>query len=320
MEYPTLTFCVHPGMKKSVAKEFQLESFNRFFLENPPHTKNVTMDEQFSQLSYALNKDFEITVQSRPQKPKPLKLGITSIVKNSKMLKFETQPIRTYFFGTCYKVQPLFEVTKMVGLFWTVKLKNKVDKPKGVYLYLSSNDTWHGIPRQIWPRYQLSKVYLPFENDFNKLFWRTVHHSYLEGVDNTSECLNSRLQLQKEKNDTKYCDFFSHGLDLPICNSRQELKGMQSIKDKQWFVDCFKLKQATTYKIEHFEPPNFNEPDDSFLLVNIALGSMEQEINEEILIITSQSLIGSIGGSLGMFFGFSFSTVFIYFLNKALNK
>ena len=193
-----------------------------------------------------------------------------------------------------------------------------MDTPKGVYLYLSSNDTWHGIPRQIWPRYQLSKVYLPFENDFNKLFWRTVHHSYLEGVDNTSECMNTRLQLRK--NSTKYCEFLSHGLDLPICQNRQQLKGMLSIFYKQWFVDCFKLKQATTYKIEHFEPPNFNEPDDSYLLVNIALGSMEQEINEEILIITSQSLIGSIGGSLGMFFGFSFSTVFIYFLNKALNK
>ena len=317
VEFPTLTFCIHPGLKTSVARELKLKSFAEFFKNSLSQTKNNTiMDEQFSRLSYTLNKDFEITVVS-----KPLKLGITSIPLKKSVINFETQPIKTYFFGTCYKIAPLFEVRNVFSLFWTVKLSQsdeQKDKPKGVYLYLSSNETWQGIPLQTWPRYQLSKVYLPFENDFNKLFWRTINHSFLTGIDNTSQCLKIGLKLQK--NHTKHCEFFSHGLDLPSCQSRKDLQEMRQLFKKQWFADCFKLMQATTYKIEHFEPPSFNEPDDSFLLVNIALSSMEQEIKEEIPIITSQSLIGSIGGSLGMFFGFSFTSIFIYFLNKALHK
>ena len=46
----------------------------------------------------------------------------------------------------------------------------------------------------------------------------------------------------------------------------------------------------------------------------------ELEIREEVKVITMAELIGSIGGSLGMFFGFSFSTFAWYFVNQIVSR
>ena len=47
---------------------------------------------------------------------------------------------------------------------------------------------------------------------------------------------------------------------------------------------------------------------------------MRKEIKDEIEIIATTDLIGSVGGSMGMFFGFSMSAWILYFLRLCLNK
>ena len=50
---------------------------------------------------------------------------------------------------------------------------------------------------------------------------------------------------------------------------------------------------------------SFYQPNSS--VVTITIDSMAKEVKEEVRIITLQSFIGNLGGSLGMFFGFSLS-------------
>ena len=50
---------------------------------------------------------------------------------------------------------------------------------------------------------------------------------------------------------------------------------------------------------------SFYQPNSS--VVTITIDSMAKEVKEEVQIITLQSFIGNLGGSLGMFFGFSLS-------------
>ena len=323
LEFPTLTFCIHPAGKTSVAEKFGLNNFADIFVKKA--SSNLSITQRFGAISYELTQDFEITVQASylvTSKQTTLKLGLTNFTFHNQTWRFDTKPLRTYFMGTCYKVQPLFEVKNSMPLYWRVimKVNNSMDQPKGLYLYLTSNQTWNGIPFQRWPRYHPTKLILPFQQgDFNKIFWRVVQQKYQSGVQNTSQCLNEGLQ--KYGNHGQYCQFFSDGFDLPTCQSTADLqKLMVEVLAEQWYSDCFKLKQATTYHVEHIEPQSYKQPNVSFLLFNIELNSMEQEIREEIPIITSQALIGSVGGSLGMFFGFSISTSFIYFLNKALHQ
>ena len=43
---------------------------------------------------------------------------------------------------------------------------------------------------------------------------------------------------------------------------------------------------------------------------------MEEEVEEEVPLLTTEDFIGSIGGSLGMFFGFSLSASLFFCINK----
>ena len=316
LEFPTLTFCIHPGGKTSVAQKFGLTNFAETFLKET--STNLTLPQLFNELSYTLNQDFEIAVRTLYTKNTYLRPGLTSVPFRKTWLKFDTQPIITYFMGKCYKVQPLFDVRNSIDLHWEIALtvNNSIDMPRGIYLYFTSNETWNGIPLQRWPRYRPTKLYLSFKDDLHKILWRSVHQKFQSGAYNTSECLNENME-----NTTQYCQFLSEGFDLPICQKVKDLlKMFRMLMEKQWYSDCFKLVHATTYEIEHFKLQTYEEQEPDFLLFNLELNSMEQEIREEIPLITSQSLIGSIGGSLGMFFGFSISATFLYFFNKALQK
>ena len=48
--------------------------------------------------------------------------------------------------------------------------------------------------------------------------------------------------------------------------------------------------------------------------------SMNKEIREEVKIMTTEDLIGSVGGSLGMFFGLSISATVLYFIETLIFK
>ena len=45
----------------------------------------------------------------------------------------------------------------------------------------------------------------------------------------------------------------------------------------------------------------------------------ENDITEEMDVLTTSGLIGSVGGSLGMFFGFSFPGYALYLLGKCVS-
>ena len=47
---------------------------------------------------------------------------------------------------------------------------------------------------------------------------------------------------------------------------------------------------------------------------------MEKEVQVEVKLLTTEDFIGSVGGSLGMFFGFSIYATFLYCIDKALNR
>ena len=66
------------------------------------------------------------------------------------------------------------------------------------------------------------------------------------------------------------------------------------------------------HKIEKFEENNITR-------FTIYIQTMTKEIREEVDVITMSGLIGSVGGSLGMFFGFSFSGYALYLLDKCVS-
>ena len=115
LEFPTITLCMRPGTKPSVAQEFGFVKLNDVFKKQ---VENTTLIERFENLSYKLNQDFEMYVNWHPKK---LELGIN---KRNYDQVFDVEPIRTQHHGTCYKIQPRFQVIK-VSVYFHLNVENQ---------------------------------------------------------------------------------------------------------------------------------------------------------------------------------------------------
>ena len=79
----------------------------------------------------------------------------------------------------------------------------------------------------------------------------------------------------------------------------------------------FITKKATIYSLnDRNENPLHNDKNVLKTDIFIGMNSMKKVVKEEVFVLTLQDLIGSVGGSLGLFFGFSFSAVFFACINK----
>ena len=89
-DFPTITMCMNPPQKSSVAKKFGFKSMQDIHFQE---VENLTLLERFEAISYKLNQDFYIN---------------DFIIGNNK--EFVIEPIVTYFQGICYKLEPTFKI------------------------------------------------------------------------------------------------------------------------------------------------------------------------------------------------------------------
>ena len=197
----------------------------------------------------------------------------------------------------------------------TIK-KNHTDYPQGFQLYLTSNETWHGVIRDQWQRFKPTQKVVKFGQKWD-IRLRTVEWIFEDGVEHSTWC-HTKL-LQYNANCSFLCDMFSSS-NLPTCQTYEEYACMYH---QYWLWrlgrrDCLRHKMAKTFD------PNYRLWDASTQhytsYLRLSFESKETEIIEEIDVISLANLLGSIGGSLGMFFGFSISGYVICLLDKCLLK
>ena len=100
-----------------------------------------------------------------------------------------------------------------------------------------------------------------------------------------------------------------------MCNTSQEVECVFNEADKHNLVTmCNKKKKFLSFVGDLTKHSQYHPSNDTMLEFNIL--SMTKEIKEEIDIITLSDLIGSVGGSLGMFFGFSIYSFFLFLIDK----
>ena len=334
IEFPTMTICAQEGMKISKLQKYGLVENkhllqNRFFnKENPNYIgqPNQSLTQTFDELSYILNRDFVLKVshQSFYDGQVHLKLGHNSIppgkrsgVKQGDMPDYyQVEPIKTYLFGTCYKVQPINSGNwfNTHSVFITIKLltdeTNEIDKPKDFRIYLTSNDTWHGVTRNTWRRFNPTLKQLEMGRQ-HILSIKMVEKLYKEGTDDATSCFTDLLK--STANCSVMCDLQSYN-DLSPCNTSEQQECMY--QNWNWKHYCLKHKRIVlfypTYRTARHISRNHTR-------VKIFFDAWETETMEEIDVISLPSLIGSIGGSLGMFFGFSITGYVLCLLDKCFN-
>ena len=177
---------------------------------------------------------------------------------------------------------------------------------------MTSNNTWQSIVRT--GRNTPSKIELDVRS-YNYYAAQTIEYLFDEGLENSEDCWKTHL---KNSNCT-LCQPYSLA-NLPMCNTSQEVACIKNVAVKHnfWKI-CNEKKTFLSFygdltKVSQYHPPGNDTRLDFFI------SSLTKEIKEEIDIITLSDLIGSVGGSLGMFFGFSISASAFYFMEKCILK
>ena len=101
-DFPTITICMDPPVKPSVASKYGFKWVWDLYV---PNTSNTTLLEKLETLSYIMNKDFSIKIITEEE---PYEVNLK--VGNNK--RFVVEPVFTFMQGICYKMEPNFKVTK----------------------------------------------------------------------------------------------------------------------------------------------------------------------------------------------------------------
>merc|ERR1712062_271244 len=159
IEPPTMILCFNEAFKTSVGKAYQINS--TYDVADPK--SNFSYDE----VIYQLDRDFEI-------------MGLNTLKHNDEEYLFLVDFVQTYFSSRCTKITPQFEFSQfpfnLLSIKVILKTENTEDRPTGLKLYLTSNDTWQGILWDSWETFQPTILEFDFEETFSRK-WFYFHPS-----------------------------------------------------------------------------------------------------------------------------------------------
>ena len=317
LEFPTTLICFDPATKLSKSLEFGFNGVHEKFEKD---VLNKTIHETYDELTYQLNKD--VFIKSYHEGNLTQGLNVIKEYYGSRKLNFDVKSLRTYDFGACHKLEPKFNVTYVpIRIRLSITLNSdlqEMDRPEFVAFHFTSNKTWINILNNVWPQFSPLQQNVQFKKEYTTIVLRSSDKYFKDGIDDNNECLKKILSA---KNCPFLCDFVSL-TDFPTCKTVEDLKCMwKNLWDNKEYRNCFMTKEAKTFELDQrLENPYHQQINVTTTDVYIGMWTMSKEIQEQIPVLTLQDLIGSVGGSLGMFFGFSISSSVIYCINRSLSK
>ena len=305
LEPPTTTICMSPPMKKSVAK--QLKFYNAW--TSVPN--DTTIPKVTAETNFHLNRDYELFLTFANSKEKT-KLHIGEMEVSGR--KFLVDSIITAAHGTCTKIQSLFSQSQLhVFTIW-VKFNSSLmeDKPKKVLFYFTSKDTWQGVLMDIWTQFKPGKVSVDSDFPFVWFVARVKEFLKEKGVVNSEQCW---LEQFKTLDCTLECQLVTYTSSLPMCNTTKQYLCILAEIGRM----CHKKKSGFYIEGESMENEYISgDYGHDWRILVFSFAEMSKQIEEEVDVITMPGLIGSVGGSLGMFFGFSISAYVFCLIDKCI--
>ena len=185
-------------------------------------------------------------------------------------------------------------------------------------MIFTSNDSWHGIFADDWPTFEPTRVYFDLTQPNIELKMHTIKHTFQKGVESSFECLNN---MAKTFNCSHVCSYITFG-SLPLCKTSVEFYCnfvQMFVNGKSDLNKCLSPKETLTFSTYTLAPQIY-EPQSKVTKVTIKLHYVTMEVREELDVITTVEFIGNFGGSMGMFFGFSFASPLLLGLNQMINR
>ena len=312
IQVPDLFICMKPGFKQSVAKKFQypLSELAPFYDQKVSLNNQTSLWKTYLSLSFEYKVDFVIAVQE--YKNTNTELKIESVT-----------PIATYYRGMCYLVS--MESQIHFSAYWVMKVSmtnslNVSDVPNMLDVFFTSKESWYGLITNDWPN--KAELYLkPVQIDMQepaildiRISIKEIHFLKKDKYGTFEEGLTN---LFLNSNCEKICfpgifNFIEAIRTLPSCNYDEFyclFNDMWSDKRKQ-LMECLKPGMALVYETSVSKSLKGDKSNGS-VTFGIFGASPMKKIEEEVYVISIPAFIGSIGGSLGLFFGFSFLAIFV---------
>ena len=298
LEFPTIIACVKLGYKDDAMKKYGFESVYDF----PGKNQNNT-SQMFDAVSFIHGADYEIDITSP--------------------ISFERQNILTFRHGECHKMQPQEEILATQRV--TLEVTWKIMEPKEIIFYLVSNDSWHGLCDDVLPYFHPSK----FDTaplDLDKPVRMNIPISmtdieFMEGT-NFADCITN---IVNSINCSFMClpFYLVSTTPIPLCETIDTHTCVESAlyfdgSSVDELYKCHKPKHAKLYNPRPIEWNKHSEKNAS--LVYFYFESLSVLHKDEIFVISDLDLVGSVGGSLGLFLGFSFYSYILDFFQRLIEK
>ena len=232
-------------------------------------------------------------------------------------MQFQVEAIKTYNSGTCTKLEPRFEMVSLsyklrlsIQLSSSIGIKDNVDS---LLFIFTSNRSWINIPGGEWPQFKPLIAEVGLFREYTHFNLQPEEELFQDGKESPADCLKELIERQNCSNPC----WLTTIPGVPFCQTTKEFNCVEHVWTSQEFLDCFLTKKATYYSLNYRKENPYHKDKNSLKTdVFIAMKAMKKVIKEETFVLTLQDLIGSVGGSLGLFFGFSFSAVLFSCFNK----
>ena len=337
---PTLAFCFDPGMKKSKLDKYNMTDKLTFQILINSSDTIPSMSEIFEESSFQYGKDFKLFFADYLEwNPHELSEGRTKIrMSSSEWMEVELGKIITIPYGLCYHLTSISNLKpKAVYLIGLTLDKDLQDKPNKVGITITSKNNLLGIVRTSWVEGSFVDLSLDLKRPIRAVanLYEYQWH-FLSSPPHCDqrlhyECLGIKMLENKHFHNNqcpKIClplvflnikEFVSNET-IPLCQTGNENRCMA-------FMIFDVLREASTqcmkscHLLEYEEKVKYHPTawPTSHAEISFKFPDMTSRIHQEYLIYDWIGMIGSIGGSLGLFLGFSFLDV-IFLMIDTLQK
>ena len=189
-------------------------------------------------------------------------------------------------------------------------------------LFLVDEGTWTSVVENDWLYLNPSYNKIPLNSNWTNIQVIKTYptkNKLLKGVENSTECqkeLLSKLPCNK-----KCYPILYNYLGLLPCNNHSELQCMNqqlyNFHEKER-LQCYKPKEYVSYQAgQRPSKIPIETPNETGTILSFKFSSQSLVKREEIYLIGTLDFIGNMGGSLGLFLGFSCFPL-LSWLNKLL--
>ena len=320
---PSLLLC-HSELK-SIAKEKYGYFANEEIVwdQGEAYTSfNKTPFELAEETNFILTRDFDISLNYGHGSSYKIKLGENEFNDGRKIL---VRDLWTSL-GLCYLVEPHFE-RKENDFHW-INLRSIMKENDSELLsyerkmdvFFASKNTYQGIFfYSTWTYLDVPKISIPFgRNKYTVVDLTHSHVQFRNGVVNVKKCVEDVFM---KINCSNLCNSIIFNLipELPQCETREEMlcilnNGIFDTQVESHFSKCLRPANAIVYQAKVIY--SRSTKDSGVTWFKYSFGPAE--VREEVLTLDPATFIGSIGGSLGLFLGFSCYTYITYFIDKII--